>query len=115
MLFEDMFMRTIELLAEAERNVALKERLDRQRDWTISSHNETDSGVPKMGNPITITDNSQETHGALVKPKIELRSDLSDLLQRLSVLTAIKDRCAAMASEVAEERRGSRPRKRGAI
>jgi len=102
MPLEDMIRRTIELLAEAERNVALNQRLNRPKYGIISGHTEIDPGVPMVGSLMT-TDNSREIDGPSDQTKMKARSDLSDLLQRLSVLTAIKNRCAAMASGTAAE------------
>ena len=48
------------------------------------------------------TDNIREIHRS-DRPEMEPRANLSDLLQRLSVLTAIKEHCAAIASVIAEE------------
>ena len=105
MLFENVISRTIEFLAEAERNVALKQRLSRQNYGIISGQDEIDPGVPMVGSLITNTGNSQKTNGTTGQAK-DGRSDLSDLLQRLSVLTAVQDRCAAMTSGTAEEQIG---------
>lgn len=102
MFLDDIIRCTIDLLAEVERNAALNQRLNRQKIRIISSHNEIDPRAWIMGSVMTIN-NSQGINGPPDRPKIGSRSDLSDLLQRLSVLTAIKDRCAAMASEIAEE------------
>ena len=102
MLFENAIRGTIELLAEAERNLALKQRLSRQKCKIISGQDEIDPGFPMAGGLVTNSGNSQKTDGRPDRPKMG-RSDLSDLLQRLSVLTAIQDRCTAMASEIEEE------------
>ena len=102
MLFKDMIRRTIELLAEEERTAMLKQRLKRQRYRKIPNHNEIAPGVPMSASLITITDNRLETNVPANNPTLEPRSDLSDLLQRLSVLTAVHKRCAAMASETVE-------------
>jgi len=56
-----------------------------------------------MVGSLMTTDNSREIDGPSDQTKMKARSDLSDLLQRLSVLTAIKNRCAAMASGTAAE------------
>jgi len=49
------------------------------------------------------TEKIREIHRPSDRPEMEPRSNLSDLLQRLSVLTAIKEHCAAIASVIAEE------------
>ena len=95
-----MIRRTIEVLAEAERNVALKQRLSPPKCRIISRHNTRD--LPMVGSFMS-TDNSREIERPPDRPQREPRSDLSDLLQRLSVLTAIQDRCDAMAAEISEE------------
>jgi len=65
---------------------------------------------PTLGNPHLATykmrclnSMADRVDQPLDQPKVELRPDLANLLQRLSVLSALKARCTAMESELSAE------------